>query len=822
MPFTGRIGTDNSQLGNIVLGIVDSFELSSISFRAHVITSRKLRIIFDHAVSDSALNTAAYVFSSITPPSTPIPVVESVHFEDPNQFIIIIEFIDVLLYQAIYSVQVSGVVDLQGQGISGTAYNFTSNTQDPPIALRAFLSIRGCIDIKFDRSIGPYSNSAIAEIRDSNLSPPGVALVPTTWSTQSIPEDTIRFIYPVTTPTADSYNVDFVGILDAVGNSSSDTIPVTINFVGPYNSSSLSQLQFLDSYVVDVSKDIALGTVRIFFSGPVLNSSAINQASWNLEQSGPHLNGDIINQVSASDALDLTTSITLINQIKAKLNSHIIQDAVHVQFDVQNIILTANATDLPSSLTLYSDLLVKFDSHIIKISSHSYDDSLNLAVNLATDLLSLITGLNDIKSKFNDHILEWKPLQFASGLPLEIGTIENHASTITAFPVESSLSYFVDLHVRTHTSTPIIRVRATIVSEDGGSSTSTLNPTGDITARSGVSPANLIEKFVIPDDLILINFSRDIILPTASLNVNLPSGSDSKTNFELSSTTPWLYRAFNFLVYAYAYHISPNGAGHIVPETFAFVSPGDYCIATDLNSLIYKANSFRQKIIYHILNTQSHYSSSILQAYPEAIDFDSVHFLITRMISDFVFHNSSGYSPNSLNLFVVNPTNFGIHNYPGPNILNSRTFNQLKMRFKGMLNGSEHSINGSIFDMKWDPKNSIFISSDLQITEIFTGIAYRPSLAAAVAISGLVRIEDGTEAGLTNLTPDFIEVFFSKPMVHVELNASNLSIAGGSIVTNDRIWVSPTQANLLVSSMGAESYIISAASLKDEAGNSIY
>ena len=822
MAFTGRIGIDESQLGNIVLGIVDSFELSTIGFRAHVITPNKLRLIFDHAVTNSALNTAAYTFSVITPITTPVPVANLVSFDDPDHFVIIIEFVDVLCYQALYSVQVSGVVDLQGQGVTGTAQNFISNIQDPPIALRAFLSNRGYLDIKFNRSIGPYSNSATAEIRDSSLAPPGVALIPTTWASESIPEDTIRFIYPGVIPTADAYTIDFVNVLDVSGNYATSSIPLSLAFAGPYNSSSLAQIQFLDSYVVDVSRDLALGTVRVFFSGPVLDSSVTNQAVWNVEQIGPHLYGDTINQVSSPDAYDLPSSLILINEIKSKLNSHIIQDAVHQSFDLNNIITIINAVDLSTAISLYSGIKNNFNSHISKFFFHSYDDSLNLITSIPTEIISLMTDLNDFKLKFNKHLPEWKPLQFASGLPSEIGTIENHASESSAFEIESDISYFVDLHVVTHTSIPEIRCRATVLSEDGGSSTSTLNPTGDITARSGLSPAVMLENFIIPDDQVVMNFTRDLVFPTSGIEIRLPSGSDASVNFELTGTLPWLYRAFNFLVYAYSVHISPTGAGHIIPEGIAFVSPGDYCVATDLASLINKANAFRAKLTQHIQNSSSHYSLSGKPSFTESTDLHSLSLLIQQMQTAFLFHNSSGYSANTLYLFEIPPTNYGIHNYPGPNVLNSRTFNQISMRFRGMLDGNEHSIVGLLQDYKWDPRIAKFISSDIDVTKTFLGIAYRPSLASAVARTGLVRIEDGTEAGLLNLASDYVEVFFSKPMARVGLDASNFSIAGGSIVTNGRIWISPTQANFLVSSMDGGAYTISASSLQDEAGNLIY
>ncbi|HEY8095079.1 MAG TPA: hypothetical protein VIE65_03175, partial [Methylobacter sp.] len=99
MAFTGRLGTLNSKLGNIVLGIVDDFGAAAAGFQVHQLTSNKVRVIFGIRVLDDALDITKYVLSSTATPGTArIPAAQEVTFFDETQRAVVVEFDDNITY----------------------------------------------------------------------------------------------------------------------------------------------------------------------------------------------------------------------------------------------------------------------------------------------------------------------------------------------------------------------------------------------------------------------------------------------------------------------------------------------------------------------------------------------------------------------------------------------------------------------------------------------------------------------------------------------------------------------------------------------------
>jgi len=121
--------------------------------------------------------------------------------------------------------------------------------------------------------------------------------------------------------------------------------------------------------------------------------------------------GDYRNQsvtrvtVSAANATDLATSVTLVNQIKAVLNQHFVDPNPVHNTAVSAAVATADATDLATGITLGNALKAAFNTHRTASNVHFTNDSTN-AVSSAdsTDQTSLNTLLNEMKGDVNAHL----------------------------------------------------------------------------------------------------------------------------------------------------------------------------------------------------------------------------------------------------------------------------------------------------------------------------------------------------------------------------------------------------------------------------------
>ena len=100
-------------------------------------------------------------------------------------------------------------------------------------------------------------------------------------------------------------------------------------------------------------------------------------------EEGVHGTDDTVNIVVAPDAFDLTSAITLLNDLSLKFSSHVTDVSgspqVHKDTDSKNVIDAPDANNLPSALNLVNDLRRKYESHRQSRVVHQVDDSVNRA-----------------------------------------------------------------------------------------------------------------------------------------------------------------------------------------------------------------------------------------------------------------------------------------------------------------------------------------------------------------------------------------------------------------------------------------------------------
>ncbi|HED05625.1 MAG TPA: hypothetical protein ENI61_02940, partial [Ignavibacteria bacterium] len=91
---------------------------------------------------------------------------------------------------------------------------------------------------------------------------------------------------------------------------------------------------------------------------------------------------DIVNIISAPDSFDLTSAITLLNDIRAKFNAHVIDisgtPSVHKKIDLEDIIDAPISNGIKSAVYLANDIRAKYENHRKLLDVHYIDDSVNI------------------------------------------------------------------------------------------------------------------------------------------------------------------------------------------------------------------------------------------------------------------------------------------------------------------------------------------------------------------------------------------------------------------------------------------------------------
>jgi len=830
MPFTGRLGTPNSQLGNIVLGIVDSFGLGTFGFTAHQIGARKVRIVFDVPVTDSALPVGMYFMSSLAPPGTAIvPAILSVEFYDETRRSVVLNLSLSLTSGTAYSVQVFGVEDAAGEGVSGAARNFTANVIDPPHVLGAYLSRRGCVDIVFDRSVGPTSPAATATIRDSNGGG-GVAMTLQVWSSELVlPESSLRFALPPGMAAANSYAIDFSGVVDQSFNSAtgSTDLDLVLRSPLPYDYTKITQLQIIDAYVADVSNDfIMTGTVRVYFNGPV--GDARTQTNWSVTQQGPHVHTDTVDLITAPDAIDEPTFVTLMNDFKAKFNAHLVAAGIHVNNDPTDTVTSPDAVDTDSGIDILNEGQLKVLSHFVASGVHVYNDLYNTFGFLSVphgQLGFAVAVMNqNLKPAYNGHLAPIYSVPFSIRYPFQIGPEILDRTQLSAstdlfpqvFPAETPYTYYADLHLVMNSNEIPVTIAATLTSDDAGSMTNPGDYTGSIIARAVNTQVTQIFDQEVVDESAALFFDREPLLDSSSSVKLLDSSGNivESNSVRVSATLPGVMWAFNQLAFAFSQHVSgfPNtGAGH---QNIDFMNNPVYAVSPTLEDAIISVNSFVINLNNHMSSNFYHFQSDfdIVQA-PIASDMDTLVALVAEIRKKFLAHNIK----------------LGVHSAPGWRIYSARLFDGIIIETDSMIDSMTYTFSANFKDVYHDNSDGDLtpgtfdgrhLGADhhhqVSIQFPIEGVASTPSLASALPRPGIVD----TDAGV-RLEADTVEVYFSKPMYQVPLDSSNLVLTGGSIVVKEMSWRDPQVVSIRVTSMEPISYTLQAVGLTDTAGNAV-
>lgn len=108
--------------------------------------------------------------------------------------------------------------------------------------------------------------------------------------------------------------------------------------------------------------------------------------------------------ITADNASDLATSLTLCKQIVGVYLTHLDNDAAHKIKDPKPAITVASVVSLATAITAANAVKTDYNTHRASTTYHYNADATNAVSSAdATDQSSLNTLLNEIKTDFNAH-----------------------------------------------------------------------------------------------------------------------------------------------------------------------------------------------------------------------------------------------------------------------------------------------------------------------------------------------------------------------------------------------------------------------------------
>jgi hypothetical protein len=810
MVFTGQLGVNQSQLGNLVLGVVDSFELESVGFKLLPLSSKEVIVIFSHPMTDSVLNLDSYNLSSDL---SYVPQIFGVtrHGSGFNQ--VVLSLSGDLTYDGSYFVQLNGVYDVEGNAATGNPQTFVSKTNVFPVPLFASLGRVGTIDISFDRPVGPYSSLALASVQDASLPGPGVSMTPTVWSAEGLPDNVIRFVFPISIPSADQYRVDLVDVSDISSNKYVGSVSFSplSRATLPNTYSSLTSIQISDAFIYRQAPILDLLTLRIIFNIQTDHGSVTNPDNWTVQQIGPHSSSGSIDNEALSDCVDEASAVYLLNDLKSKYNLHVLRYVVHSDIDQLDIVITPDATNLSDAPELLMSIHEHFVSHINKTGViHSYEDAtLTPYLNLSTNS-EIFKSINLLKKCFNSHISSYRSLDFHELVPSFVGKITDRASIGRVTYDDGPFKFFVDLNVKSNVRASSYTVSCSVNDSSFTTQTNPADVTGNISFSERIShfttrTPNRGLQFMVGSPTVVTDFFAYSISGKSTTDVSTePSFSDAVSSY------------YDLLLF-YHLHITPGFTGHLIDDTTHIITSDDYPLSFDLDSVLTAFTSFKSKVFGHMPGAY-HTNPGPTDFIPDPVDLQSLKFAIQSLRDAFISHNMSGSYVSPVG---ITPTLFGHHLFPGyPGIL-STTDTRVNVNCGDFTSGTvSYCCNFPlvVFNQKTGSdgtRHSLSFGS-LEVE------GPRPSTSGAVFSSGIYYIVDKLGGMKRKLSQDSIEITFSEGMYRSDLVDSNFSVLPNTVRVTDFKWKDDRSILLNVSNVQKVQYEISVSGLFNKLLNPIY
>jgi hypothetical protein len=206
-------------------------------------------------------------------------------------------------------------------------------------------------------------------------------------------------------------------VVDDLGNAvlSPDAfdVPSTVTLIIELNSRYAGHRTSPGVHVADDISNVVVSDPDLLV---VLNrlKAAFNAHQGFYVPAGSHKGPDRFNEVTSADATDLASAIALSNELKAKLNAHLVQKDAHseVDADASSFVPSPDggstaisaASVLEESLAFEAALKASLNRHVVQRMVHVSDDEKNdAAVPDPVDLPSGLAAAALMKLRFNSH-----------------------------------------------------------------------------------------------------------------------------------------------------------------------------------------------------------------------------------------------------------------------------------------------------------------------------------------------------------------------------------------------------------------------------------
>lgn len=109
--------------------------------------------------------------------------------------------------------------------------------------------------------------------------------------------------------------------------------------------------------------------------------------------------------IASANGTDNTTNTVLVNEMKAVMNRHFVDDLAH-NTAVSAEVTTADGTDMATNFALANALKSAYNTHLTASNVHFNNDATNGVTNAnGTDQATTSTLLNEMKADFNAHVV---------------------------------------------------------------------------------------------------------------------------------------------------------------------------------------------------------------------------------------------------------------------------------------------------------------------------------------------------------------------------------------------------------------------------------
>jgi hypothetical protein len=767
-----------------------------VDYIVHPLTERSVRVYFQDIISPSAAAIISYYnLVSITPGFLPSIVSITPYSTDGRQYQI--SFDNPISYSATYSLVIDGLVSVNGFSVTTAGHNFTATISGGPVILGAFLSIRECIDVVFDRDVGPYSIGATGTLSNGVLAVP---MVQVPWSS-AIPSKNLRFTIPIAAPAGDDWFITARTPRDIAGNGRISTVKVSIPSSIPRPltyAGAGTTLQILDAHVTNCLKYYQANNIRVYFNF-ALNFSAINPVNYSIEQVFTHPSEDNFNFITAPDPLpgDLPALIILCNDIKSKINAHYTAPQVHLIND-PNVITSPNATDQPTCGSILIQAVSSYKLHILSETFHNSKDGVNV-INLSgnpdpLNLNNLIVFSIVLKSLFNTHILPSFPVP--PSFSTIMGPLTGDYAINSNNPIDSDHTWSVDIRANSLSPKTSYILQCTVTSSDG---ISTTNPA--TTGQVLVSPCSstLVPLSINNEGVQTVKYLLNKNVSSVDSEIAIVSGFDQYSATVNPGISPaaalWMLTEL-WIEYdahrLYQPHYLTDNANFInifnIPNILSFINSA--------NEFLNTFGAHRSGAEYHGLPDINDYPALPATTYAEAL------ILVYALRRAFVKHTlEASLHVGSREKWVSAPEH-----------------DMIVLQTPIQRISQEYTTETSVVsDFTYlDDPNTFDFYDTLNLS--FIGRGADPEVAAVIPIDAVSYYRENP-----SFTSDVLEVYLDKQMSQGDLSLVTVTpaVPGPTPVIKKRIWNSSTSFTLNVSGTNPIFYILNASSLEDEAGNPV-